>query len=88
MTAARRASIGEQVQQLVAGGDVDAPGRLVEHEHLRVVHERTGDERPLLLAATEGADLAAREVADPEPIKHFRRLENHRFPLTECDDLV
>ena len=41
---------------LLAGADVDAGGRVVEHEHSRDEPERAGDEHLLLVAARQAGD--------------------------------
>ena len=56
--------LAEQVQHVVPGGDVDAAGRLVHQQQLRLAQQRAGDEHPLLLAAGQLADVPAAELAD------------------------
>ena len=54
-----------------AGHDVDrervqARERLVEDQHLGVVHERGGDLGALLVAERQGLDVVAQPLAEPE----------------------
>jgi hypothetical protein len=44
----------QQVAQLDPAARVEPAGRLVEQQHLGVVHERAGEPEPLLLAAGHG----------------------------------
>ncbi len=45
------AEVGEQVEDLSLGGDVERRDGLVQHQHLRLGCERTGDRRALALPA-------------------------------------
>ena len=57
-----------------AGDDVDREGvqareRLVEDEHLRVVHQRGGDLRALLIAERQRLDVVAQALAESESLE-------------------
>ena len=47
----------EQVEDVVAGADVDARRRLVHQQQVRIAEQCPGDEHALLLAAGELADV-------------------------------
>ena len=66
--------IGEEVDDLVAGADIDTGGRLVENEQFWLAMESAGEEHPLLLAAREFADVPILETAESELVKEFRHL--------------
>ena len=63
-----RVQLGEQRRERLLRVDVDAGGRLVEHEQVRLAGERLRDERALLLAAGE-ASRAARVERSPRPTR-------------------
>ena len=60
---------GEQVPEVAAGLRVERGGRLVEEDHLGVVHQRAGDREPLRLAAREVLDAGAGLVDQPDPLE-------------------
>ena len=65
--------VGEQVEDVVAGLEVDAARRLVEEQERRVGDQRAGQEDPLLLAAGQLADVAAGQAADAQPLEQADR---------------
>ena len=50
--------LGDEVVDGVAGADVDAGGRLAEHEHLGLAGERAAEQHLLLVAAAQRLDRA------------------------------
>ena len=59
----------DQRLHLGLGADVDAAGRLVEQQHLRVQAQQPGEEHLLLVAAGQLADLLVRaRRLDPQPL--------------------
>ena len=58
---ARGAQIGDQLQEMPLGRDIEASCRLVEHDHPWSAGERHGDDDPLLLAAGELVRETAQE---------------------------
>ncbi len=62
--------VGEQVQHVVAGVDVDAGRRLVEQQAARAAEQGAGQEHPLLLAAGELADVPLGQLGDAEALEH------------------
>src|SRR5262249_52444766 len=63
--------MGEEVEDVVAGFDVDAGGRFVEEEELGTTDQGAGQEGALLLTAGEVADVAVAELADAEALEGF-----------------
>ena len=62
--------VGEQVQDVVPGRDIDPACRLVEEEELRLPQQGASEEHALLLAAGELADVAAGQITDAETVEH------------------
>ena len=58
--------------------DVHRDRRLVEHDQARVGHDGEGEQHPLALAAGEGVDPAAREVADAGQLEGAADRERRR----------
>ena len=56
------AQVGEQVEHLGLGGQVEGADRLVEHDDLRVADQGAGDRDPLPLPAGELRGVAAGRV--------------------------
>ena len=54
---------------------VEAAGQFVEDDHLRIVHQRQGDEQPLPLTAGEGAEHGGTVVGQPPLMQ--QRLPRH-----------
>ena len=52
--------------------DVDAGGRLVEEQDLRLVRQRLGDQHPALHAAGQRHDLAVLAVPQGQVLEHLR----------------
>jgi hypothetical protein len=65
-TAAPCAARLQHARDDVDGERIEARERLVEDEHLRVVHERGGDLRALLIAERERLDVVAQALAETE----------------------
>ena len=59
---------GEQFQDRVAGRGVKVAGRLVREQNRRVVGQRAGDRRALLLASREGGRQLVGLIADTHPL--------------------
>ena len=70
---AHRAQLAEQLAQLDPGARVEARGRLVEQQHLRIVDERVGQAQPLLHAAREGLDVGVALARRGRPARAGRR---------------
>jgi len=64
--------LGEQSANLSCGREVEPRERLVEEEHLRVVHQRPGDRGPLRQPAGEGPDPSVGLVRDRETAHYLR----------------
>ena len=62
--------VAEQVEDLVAGADVDARRRLVEQQQVGFGEQGAGEEHPLLLSTRQRTDVAAGELADAELVEH------------------
>ena len=60
----------EEVEELVAGLDVDADGGFVEEEQGWVADEGAGEKDALLLAAGEFTDVSLAQVVDAEALQH------------------
>ena len=74
----RLAEAGDQAIDCDPGRDIDADGRLVEHEELHVTGQHLGDQHLLLVAAGEGIHLAV----DVEGLElHLLREARHLAPL-------
>ena len=81
-----------------AGDDVDREGveageRLVEDQHLRVVHERRGDLRALLVAERQRLDVVVQALAEPELLEQRGGARRGIRPLEavqarEVDDVL
>ena len=74
---AQRAQLAQQFAQLDAGARVEARRRLVEQQHLRVVHQRVGEAQPLLHAAAELLDVRAALVGE---IDQLQQVADHLAP--------
>ena len=66
------ADLPQQVPQVPPGLRVQRPGRLVEEQHLRVVHQRARDRQPLRLAAGQLFGAGTRLVVEPDDAEHRR----------------
>ena len=64
-----RAQLAEQLAQLDPGARVEARGRLVEQQHLRVVDQGVGQAQPLLHAARQGLDVGVALVAEVDELQ-------------------
>ena len=64
--------LGEQSANLPRGREVQPRERLVEEQHLRVVHQRLRDRGPLRQPAGEGPDPSVGLVRDRETAHHLR----------------
>ena len=62
---AREVADASQHQRLVA--EIEARGRLVEHQDRRLLGERAGDQGELALAAGNAGVVVRRKVGDAEP---------------------
>ena len=62
----------EQVQHLCPDRYVQCRHRLVEHENLRVQHQRSRDRDPLPLAAGEHVRIAVIELRSQADLRHHR----------------
>jgi hypothetical protein len=72
-TAALRGALGEDAGDDVDGERIEARERLVEDQHLGVVHERGGDLRALLIAERERLDVVAEALAETELLEQGAR---------------
>ena len=70
---AHRAQLAEELAQLDPGARVEARGRLVEEQHLRIVDERVGQAQPLLHPARERLDVLRRACRRGRPARAGRR---------------
>ena len=61
-------ALGEHAAHHVDAGRVETGERLVEHEHLGVVHERDAELDALLVAERERLHLVAGALGEPEPL--------------------
>ena len=68
---AREIADAREHQRLVA--EVEARGRLVEHQDRRLLGERAGDQGKLALAAGNAGVVVRRELGDAEPGELFAR---------------
>ncbi|MDF3042397.1 MAG: hypothetical protein K0Q71_5103 [Thermomicrobiales bacterium] len=64
--------LGEQVQDVVAGLDVDTGGGLVENEEVRLANQRARQEHPLLLSAGEVTNLPPAQAGQSQPLQDDR----------------
>ena len=64
---------GDGVEDVLAGHEVEAGDRLVEEEHLGLLGEALGHERPLALPARELAQRSVGQVGDGERLHGARR---------------
>ena len=62
-------SVPQGVGERLLVGQVDAGGRLVEDEQVRLAGQRAGDEHPLLLAAGQRGDAVAGPVGEPDDLE-------------------
>jgi hypothetical protein len=96
--AAAGVQLAEQVHRRELGGGVHAVRGLVQHDELRIAHQRPRDERALALAAGQLADEDPGELGDADAVERaLRRLAvgaprpaerpEHRRPAHE-DDLA
>ena len=74
---AHRAQLAEQLAQLDPGARVEARGRLVEQQHLRIVDQRVGQAQPLLHPAREGLDVRVALVAE---VDQLEQVGDHPAP--------
>ena len=68
---------------------VEAAGRLVEEEHVRVVHQRLGHAHPLPVAVAEGGDalgVVGREPGALLGLPHPRADASRRHPAQRGDE--
>ena len=70
---AERRQAGDERQHLLAADRVQAGGRLVEQDQLRVGHERLGQLGPLPHARREALDRAEAGFVETDEIEHVRR---------------
>ena len=63
------AELAEELAQLDAGPRIEAGGRLVEEQHLRVVDERVGEAQALLHAAGQALDVRVALVAEVDEVE-------------------
>ena len=71
---AARGDRADDVLDRLGGGRIEARGRLVEKQHLRIPGERARERQPLLLAAGE---LARRPLAEPVEADQRRAARRH-----------
>ena len=62
--------VGEQVENIVTRGDVDAAGGFVHEHELRAPKERSREEHALLLPAGEFADVTLGQIANTQALQH------------------
>ena len=65
------AQLLEQLAHLDAGPRVEAAGRLVEQQHLRVVQQHAGQAEPLRHAARQARDQGVALVAEVDQLEHL-----------------
>ncbi len=65
------AQFAHQLPHVLAQFDVDAGGRLVEKQDLRLVRQRLGDHQPALHAAGQHPDLGVALVPQRQLLEHF-----------------
>ena len=73
--AAVRGLAPQDLGQLALARRVDAPGRLVEDEDVRLGDEHAGEREPLPLAAREIARVAPLEAGQPDPGERLARAD-------------
>ena len=73
--------LGQQVGQGALGLQVDAGGRLVQHQQLRLAGQRSSYQDPLLLSAGEGGHLGRRSVSQ---VDNVQRL-GYRAPISSSE---
>ena len=64
----------EQFAHLDAGPRVEAAGRLVEQQHLRLVQQHAGQAEPLRHAARQARDQGVALVAEVDQLEHLLAL--------------
>ena len=67
--------IRQEVQDVVAGLDIDPARRLVEEQQIRLADHRSGKEHALLLAARQHPDVTVAEPTDPKAFDHLVHKE-------------
>ena len=85
----------EQFAHLDAGARVEAAGRLVEQQHLRVVQQHAGQAEPLRHAARQARDQGVALVAEVDrsstwspflrrsgPLMRYAAAKNSRYSVT------
>ena len=82
---AERAELAEELAQLHAGPRVEARGRLVEQQDLRVVDERVGEAQALLHAAGEALDIRVALVAEVDEVQ---QVADHLAPAGGGDPVA
>ena len=78
MVVPRCLQVGHHLADLAPADRIDAVGRLVEEDHLGVVHQGLGDAEPLLHALGIGADLGVHPPLDAD---HFQHLGDALAPI-------
>src|SRR5687768_11396443 len=63
--------LAHEPEDLRRRDEVHSVRRLVEHENVRLTHERAGDERPLFLTAGQIRQRIVREVRDPDVVERL-----------------
>ena len=66
--------LADDVPQREPALRVEARGRLVEEQHVGVVHDRPGDHQPLRHAARQLVDVGAGPVGEPELLEQLAGL--------------
>ena len=74
--------LAQELAQLDPGPRVEARGRLVEEQHLRVVDQRVGEAQPLLHAAREALDVG---VALGPEVHEVEQVADHPPPAVGRD---
>src|SRR5262245_5226503 len=59
----------DEILNGLGGGGIEARGRLVEEQDVRVLGERAGERQPLLLAAGEAPRRPRRESAEADEVE-------------------
>ena len=90
---ARGGPLAQHLARALDGGRVEAGERLVEHQHVRAVHQRGGELDALLVAEAEllyrvAAPVAQAEPGQPQVGRAVCVVGAHAVQLGEVDQLV